>query len=904
METLKYSSACPSGEYLLYPSSIMADNYGWKFIYNYFVETTTNESKSPCSSLSTSNSVDFTVDKCRCCGNIIKVLNSTLTYRCVICNTAMNNNRNHLANSEDVNMSCVSIEIIKSISNACLQKFYENFEVDKQKALNSFKDLEDYLYKCFTNYLILNNSCFATPDRQISPKTANICPEKIFQIFNYLLSLPIKKPFFVLLVACNNLLHNPPNIEKPESLRWLLILSEIPSLPYSLHFNNNSPSNNINGSNTTPNITKKSNLFFESSEVKNISFKILERIIGILANLNENCMKYLTNWFSNYTEPIFVRNVNLLNLYITFNLRLISYKNDQMQHPTYQANTNTRISSNINNVNNRQMHRNNPSCNSPEIPYDNKHDTENQQRPKSFFESLANMLTFQPEPRRKYINIPKKLMVIEYGENWNLKTSCQVLSLFFQANKKLKLPNTIFYNTMVDYTINIKNDFDVWQSLTSDSLHNYIYSVINSSSMISNNKPMFTFCQFPFILSISLKIMALEYESKKKMTNKAEEAFLIALNNRIFMDVYCKFKIRREHIINDSLTNIKNNLNNLHKSLKIEFINEPGIDVGGLKKEWFSLLIEKLFNPNNGLFYNVDESNFLWFTISDIDKNEGIKNNNSNEDNEHYYLFGVILGLAIYNSIILDLKFPKLIYKILLNVKLNFEDFLELYPERADNLKKIIEYNQEDFDAVFEEITFEINYKDKYNELKSWKLIPEGDKTNITKENVKIYLEKYYMFFLNDSISTKLKYFKDGFKQVINNNSITLFSPGEIQLIINGENNGEKKIDLKTLKSVTKYNNFLSTNVPILEWFWDFFENLSVEDEKKLLFFVTGSSRIPATGVSNLKFTITKAGSDSDSLPLAHTCFNEVCLFEYSSREKFETKMYLAINESEGFGIK
>jgi E3 ubiquitin-protein ligase HECTD2 len=41
--------------------------------------------------------------------------------------------------------------------------------------------------------------------------------------------------------------------------------------------------------------------------------------------------------------------------------------------------------------------------------------------------------------------------------------------------------------------------------------------------------------------------------------------------------------------------------------LKIEIKNEPGIDVGGVRKEYFSLVVKELFNPLLGLFkYNED----------------------------------------------------------------------------------------------------------------------------------------------------------------------------------------------------------------------------------------------------------------------------------------------------------
>ena len=38
----------------------------------------------------------------------------------------------------------------------------------------------------------------------------------------------------------------------------------------------------------------------------------------------------------------------------------------------------------------------------------------------------------------------------------------------------------------------------------------------------------------------------------------------------------------------------------LKKKLKVTFVGEPGVDMGGLTKEWFMLLVRKIFRPEYG----------------------------------------------------------------------------------------------------------------------------------------------------------------------------------------------------------------------------------------------------------------------------------------------------------------
>ena len=51
-------------------------------------------------------------------------------------------------------------------------------------------------------------------------------------------------------------------------------------------------------------------------------------------------------------------------------------------------------------------------------------------------------------------------------------------------------------------------------------------------------------------------------------------------------------------------------------------------------------------------------------------------------------------------------------------------------------------------------------------------------------------------------------------------------------------------------------------------------------------------------------FTIGRLSPDSEVLPMSHTCFNQLIIPEYSSRQKMARKLEIAIRECEGFGLK
>jgi E3 ubiquitin-protein ligase HECTD2 len=45
----------------------------------------------------------------------------------------------------------------------------------------------------------------------------------------------------------------------------------------------------------------------------------------------------------------------------------------------------------------------------------------------------------------------------------------------------------------------------------------------------------------------------------------------------------------------------------LKKKLRVTFVGEHGLDMGGLTKEWFLLLIRQIFSPDYGLNFDLSE---------------------------------------------------------------------------------------------------------------------------------------------------------------------------------------------------------------------------------------------------------------------------------------------------------
>ncbi|KAF9898570.1 putative E3 ubiquitin-protein ligase, partial [Lobosporangium transversale] len=332
---------------------------------------------------------------------------------------------------------------------------------------------------------------------------------------------------------------------------------------------------------------------------------------------------------------------------------------------------------------------------------------------------------------------------------------------------------------------------------------------------------------------------------------------------------------------------LSRNERDLDKSLRIEFIGEDGVDAGGLRKEWFLLLVRQLFDPQYGMFVYDDHSSQCWFNPASF------------ESLDQFYLVGVVIGLAIYNSTILDLPLPLACYKKLLNTPVALEDLANFRPDLAKGFDQLLNYDGDDVEDVFC-LNF-VGVYEAYGESVEVPLIPNGEDIPVTSLNKRDYVERYANFVMNTSISDQFESFRRGFYLVCSGHALSLFRPEEIESLVRGS---AEPLDIDQLRSVTEYEGFNDEH-DVIKNFWSIFKEFEDKNQRRLLQFITASDRYPATGIANLSFKITCMGShDSNRYPTTHTCFNQLCLYNYKGREKLKNMLLRAMNESEGFGVK
>jgi E3 ubiquitin-protein ligase HECTD2 len=730
-----------------------------------------------------------------------------------------------------------------------------------------------------------------------------------------------------LLKATENLLKRPRRpLRRPEFARFLLILLANPELnPPSgstpVSANLPVPGTVPDGQKSVPNFSRPHG----AGEKKSIPTRspsgslghhsgIVKRILGLLGNLPNECHHYLVGWFARLSKSQFETYVGLVGRFVTYRL--------SKQHHGRQR------SGSVQPVNGLVPSFPGGIESSPAHLHAVLHDS----RPPG----LANDDSNNRNRRIRYNT-----------EDWQIRAAARVMALLFAANNQAKnpvnkrdallpkdynaataplisqyrrssmtLPLNQFYNSLLDYS-DLVADFEAWEARTAK----------------------FSFCQYPFFLSIAAKSRILEHDARRQMTIKAREAFLDSILNHKDVSQYLNLKVRRDCLIEDSLRGVSEVVGagseDIKKSLRIEFIGEEGVDAGGLRKEWFLLLVREVFDPNHGLFVYDEDSQFCYFNPFCF------------ESSEQFFLVGVLLGLAIYNSTILDIALPPFAFKKLLAAApstsipaaaqkppraSSLDDLTEYRPALAKGLRALL-----DFDGDVQE-TFCYDFVaqvDRYGQHDRVPLCPNGEKKPVTNANRQEFVSLYVQYLLDTAVQRQFEPFKRGFYTVCGGNALALFRPEEIELMVRGS---DEPLDVPTLRAVATYENWPAIKTttttttttkdsqtnkvpdiessskeqppdtepsePVITWFWDFFGRSTPSNQRKLLSFVTGSDRIPATGAASLSIRLACLGEDCERFPIAHTCFNKLGLFRYGSRQKLEGKLGDAICNSEGFGLK
>jgi hypothetical protein len=405
-------------------------------------------------------------------------------------------------------------------------------------------------------------------------------------------------------------------------------------------------------------------------------------------------------------------------------------------------------------------------------------------------------------------------------------------------------------------------------------------------------------------------------------------------------------EVRRDNVLADAINQIwRRQHRELLNPLKVRMgtdEGEEGVDSGGVQQELFRVLFEQALDPSYGMFTVDEQTRMIWFQPESL------------EPLFKFEALGILMSLAVYNSITLPLTFPIAFYRKLLGLKVKkLDQIKDGWPILAENLQSLLEWKAGDVAEVFMR-TYEFSYeafgktasidierterevpwppqptrkgKEKAKTA-SFDVPPAGtskgraipvsrsmasakDATKedghqaealeaslVTNANREHYVKDYIFWLTDKSIRPQYEAFARGFHACLDRTALSIFTAEALQSFIEGV----QEIDIEGLQASTVYDGYTADD-QVIRWFWEAVKSWDHRRKKLLLEFVTASDRVPVNGVSVIGFVIQNNGPSDEILPRSMTCFATLLLPQYSSKEVLERRLGIAVEHAKGFG--
>lgn len=305
---------------------------------------------------------------------------------------------------------------------------------------------------------------------------------------------------------------------------------------------------------------------------------IIKRIAGLMSNAPAECHNHLVTWFARYPEVTLVQTKDLMAEFLAYRLN----RQNEKRHENAQIDIMGGLI---------------PSMGAG-------------QSVASLHAALGHGPGGPRSKRQK--EKPKKII---FQDDWQIKAAAQILGLLFSAN------NMGLYHPHGRRGLASRSDSPGHSSSSRERVQtrgqvlatsDFYITLLDESDLVADfeawerKQGRFSFCQYPFLLSIGAKIQILEHDARRQMETKARDAFFDSIMTNRAVQQFLVLNIRRECLVEDSLKAVSEVIGaggeDVKKGLKINFKGEEGVDAGGLRKEWFLLLVREVFNPDHGTF--------------------------------------------------------------------------------------------------------------------------------------------------------------------------------------------------------------------------------------------------------------------------------------------------------------
>ncbi|CAK0872570.1 unnamed protein product [Prorocentrum cordatum] len=257
---------------------------------------------------------------------------------------------------------------------------------------------------------------------------------------------------------------------------------------------------------------------------------------------------------------------------------------------------------------------------------------------------------------------------------------------------------------------------------------------------------------------------------------------------------------------------------------------------------------------------------------------------------------GILLGQAVLNNVLVPNIFPRCLFEKLLQ-ELNspcarplwLEDVASVDKDIARTLRHVLDYKDDDIGTVYGEM--------------GWQRAGCPDEP-LSQSNKMDFVRTYVDWFFHGRVAAQFGPLNHGFQEILGSSSLLRRMVDAVQLerIICG---GVVPVDVEAIRRRATYEGWTEEEeAEYLPFFWDVLGTFTEAEKVDFIVFVTASDRVPLRGWQDLPLIVQKNGVGDAQLPSAFTCFSQLLLPRYSSRERLRSRLLTAVANSEGFGLR
>ena len=326
------------------------------------------------------------------------------------------------------------------------------------------------------------------------------------------------------------------------------------------------------------------------------------------------------------------------------------------------------------------------------------------------------------------------------------------------------------------------------------------------------------------------------------------------------------------------------------RAWKVKLVGEGADDAGGVFDDTMTEMCHELVTGAVPLLIATPNA------VSDAGNNRDRYLLNPSLSQPHHLMWfkflGILFGVAIRTKKPLAVPLAPLVWKLIAGISPTANDLEEVDEEYMQSLQGLCDIH---LAGVTEETFYDFIPLERFECLsltgRRVPVVAGGRVIPLTFANRHEYVSRTINYRLHE-MDEQVRAVRDGMAWIVPVPLLSLMPAPHLELLVCGR----PDIDVSALKKVVRYREISETDV-LVSWLWRILESFSAEERVLFIRFVSGRSRLPAN-LSDLsqRFQVMRVDRPVDSLPTAQTCFFQLRLPPFSSKDVMREKLLYAIS--------